>query len=139
MEFCYVGNAVHGLILAMEHAQAAGERFFISDGSKSLIQVVQAVAAAEGVKPRLWHLPPIMAYMIAWLIEGLALIWPWKPFRSPITHKPFFTRKTVFWTTHSVNICSYQKAQHRLGYVPLFPLTEGVAETVRDFRARAWI
>jgi len=139
MEFCFVGNAVQGLILAGEQEKAAGEIFFISEESRRLRDVISAVAKAENVRPFLFVIPVPLAYILALLIEGAAVVLPFKPFRSPITHKPLFTRKTIEWTTHSVNICSAEKAACVLGYKPPFSLEEGLRITVEDFRKREWI
>ena len=137
MEFCYVENAVHGIILAAEHPAAAGELFYLSDErSYSIREVITAVAGGVGVRILFISLPVPIAYALATLWETAAKLIPVPPLIMPASKKPFFSRETVWWTTHNVNIVSTEKITRMLGYKASVPIDEGCRRTAAWLAAR---
>ena len=134
MEFCYVGNAVYGLILAGEKA-VSGEVFFVSDArSYTLEEVVSAIGSELGVRVRFIKVPKAFALALGWGVETLARVFRFPPFVLEGTGRPVFSRRSVLWMAESRSFCSVEKARAVLGYQPPYSLHEGVRETVRWFR-----
>jgi nucleoside-diphosphate-sugar epimerase len=53
-----IGNVCGAIDCALAHPAAGGETFFVSDGDDvSTPELVRAIAAALGVRPRLWRVP----------------------------------------------------------------------------------
>ncbi len=130
MEFCFVEDAVQGLRLCGEQPAAAGELFYISgQRSYTVREMVAHVAASMGVRVWFVHIPVPLAMLIGLTFEYTAKVFPFWPIVSPATRKPFFTRTTVFWTSHSVDIVSTDKIRARLGYAPAFDIAAGCART----------
>lgn len=137
MEFCFVENAVKGIILAATHPAAAGELFYLSDArSYSIREVITAVAAGVGVPITFIELPVPIAYCIALVWEGAAKLFPIQPFIMAASKKPFFSRETVWWTTHNVNMVSTDKIKSKLGYAATIPILEGCRKTASWFAQR---
>jgi len=134
MEFCYVGNAVHGLILATEKAKP-GDVFFVSDEtSYTLEQVIGTIGAELGVKVRFIRMPKAFAWALGWSIEALSKVFAFPPFILEGTGRPVFSRRSVEWMAESRSFCSVEKARATLGYRPPYSLREGTRETIRWFR-----
>ena len=130
MEFCYVDNAVGGIILAGEKKEAANELFYISDErSYSIKEVVSNIAASMNKKIRFIHIPVFAANLVGLCWEIAAKILPFPPVISKFSKKPFFSRETVYWTTKNVNIVSTEKIKNVLGYSPNVNIKEGTRKT----------
>lgn len=130
MEFCYVGNAVHGIRLCGKHPDAAGELFYVSDErSYSIREVALAIAESMRRKVRFLSVPVWAANLLGLSWELLAKIFPFPPIVSPYSGKPFFTRETVSWTTKNVNIVSIDKISTVLGYEAPFGIADGCRAT----------
>lgn len=137
MEFCYIENAVTGILLAATHKAAAGELFYLSDQrSYTIKEVITAVAAGVGVPITFIHIPVPLAYTIALLWEIAAKLFPYKPFIMPASKKPFFSRETVWWTTRDVNTVSTEKIRQQLGYNATISIEEGCKKTAQWFALR---
>lgn len=136
MEFCYVENAVQAIMLAGTSKEAAGELFYVADErSYSIKEIIGAMAAAMNKRVLMIHIPRWIAYIIAWLWELSAKLFPFPPIVSAASKKPFFTRETVWWTTRNVNIVSTEKIRKILGYAPSVSLLRGCDETWRWLKA----
>ena len=136
MEFCYVENAVQAIVLAGTRPEAAGELFYVADErSYSIKEVIGAIAAAMNRRILMIHIPRWVAYIIAWLWELAAKIFPFPPLVSPSSKRPFFTRDTVWWTTRNVNIVSTEKIRKTLGFAPSISLHQGCGETWKWLKA----
>ncbi len=132
MEFCYVGNAVHGIRLCGEHPDAAGELFYVSDErSYSIKEVASRIAESMDRKVRFISLPVWVANLMGLTWELLAKIFPFPPVVSPYSRKAFFTRETVSWTTKNVNIVSIDKISTVLGYETPFGIADGCRQTTK--------
>jgi nucleoside-diphosphate-sugar epimerase len=130
MEFCYVANAIQGILLAGIKKEAVGEIFYISDErSYTIREVVSTIAKVMKKKVFFLTIPKSFAYCVAFLWEAAAKIFPFPPLVSPYSKKPFFSRETVWWTTRNVNIVSTEKIRRLLGYNPKVSIETGCAET----------
>jgi UDP-glucose 4-epimerase len=130
MEFCFVDNAVNGIILAGEKAEAAGELFYISDERPYTIkEVVSNIAASMDKKVTFIHIPIFIANLCGLCWEIAARVLPFPPIVSKYSRKPFFSRETVYWTTRDVNIVSIEKIKNKLGYSPLVNINDGTRRT----------
>lgn len=131
MEFCYVGNIVTAICLALTQPNIKNELFYVSDcRSYSIREVISAIAKAENKKVMMIALPIPVAYSIALLWEIMAKIIPIPPIISKISRKPFFSREAVWWTTRNVNIVSTAKIRGVLGYRPFYSIDDGCKATV---------
>jgi UDP-glucose 4-epimerase len=130
MEFCYVGNAVNALVLACNHKKAVGEVFYVSDErSYTIKEVISHIAEAMKVNVLFIHVPVFLAACGALCFEAVAKLFPFPPMVSRYSHKPFFSRETVKWTTHDYNTVSTEKIRRVLGYTPVITITEGCKRT----------
>jgi len=130
MEFCYVDNAVGGIILAGEKKEAAGKLFYISDErSYSIKEVVSTIAESSGKRVLFIRVPIFAAKFLGLCWEIAAKILPFPPIISKYSKKPFFSRETVFWTTKDVNTVSTEKIKSVLGYSPAVNIKEGTRRT----------
>jgi UDP-glucose 4-epimerase len=63
-----IGNVCSAIDCALAHPAARSETFFVSDGDDvSTPELVRAIAAAFGVRPRLWPMPPSVLLLAATL------------------------------------------------------------------------
>jgi len=129
-EFCYVKNLVHGIYLAGKSRKAIGETYFISEGSYKIREVVEATGKVMGVDLKIICLPKSVGYSIGLIFEVLNKIFPFPPFRVKETSRPYFSRRTVEWTTEALHACDISKAKKELGYKPPFSLKEGLERTI---------
>jgi nucleoside-diphosphate-sugar epimerase len=61
-----ITNLCSAIDCVLEHPAAAGETFFVEDGDDvSTPELVNAIAAAFGVTPRLWRVPPGLLTVVA--------------------------------------------------------------------------
>ncbi len=134
-EFCFVENAVEGMVLAAKSKSSAGEVFFISDETSYKIkEVLKAIAEEMGVNLRIVRLPYALAYAAAISFEGLSRIFKFYPFAVPETGRPAFSRRTIRWTTKDTWICDTSKAKKILGYKAPYSLKEGLKRTIGWYR-----
>jgi nucleoside-diphosphate-sugar epimerase len=130
MEFCHVENAVQAIVLAGTRPEAAGELFFVADErSYSIKEIIGTMATVMNKRMVMLHIPRWFAYIVAWLWESAAKIFPFPPLVSATSKKPFLTRDTVWWTTRNVNIVSTEKIRRVLGFAPAVSLNRGCDET----------
>ncbi len=134
-EFCFVENAVEGMVLAAKSKPASGEVFFISDERPYKIkEVLKAIAEEMQVNLRIIRLPYAFAYAAALGFEGLGRIFKFYPFAVPETGRPTFSRRTISWTTKDKWVCDTSKAKKLLGYKPPYSLKDGLKKTIGWYR-----
>jgi nucleoside-diphosphate-sugar epimerase len=123
----YVTDIVQGLLLALDHPDAPGHAFNITNDAPLTQQEFQRAIADEiGAKPPRLHVPYRALYGTGYAAERL----------SRMTHserQPFLTRLGVklFGTD---NRHSIDKARGQLGYSPQVSLREGVRLTADWYR-----
>lgn len=134
MEFCFVGNLVHGMKLVAERGKA-GEIYFISDERPyTLEEIVKEIGRQMNKNVKIIHVPIFLAYGFGLITETLCWIFRAPPFCVKETGRPAFSRNTVRWTSKSVRICDISKARRELGYDPPFSLSEGIKQTIEWHR-----
>jgi UDP-glucose 4-epimerase len=130
MEFCYVDNAVDGIILAGEKRESAGELFYISDErSYTIKEVVSNIAVSMDKNVVFINLPIFAANFFGLCWEMAARVLPFPPIISKYSRKPFFSKETVYWTTKNVNTVSIEKIKGKLGYSPAVNIKDGTRIT----------
>lgn len=119
MPFVYVTDVVQGLLLALEHPNAVGQAFNITNDSRlTQQQLLMAIARETGGSPPRIHVPYRALYAAGYLAERVAAL-------SPSLRRPPITRLGVsFFGTD--NRYAIGKARRDLGFQPLVDLREGV-------------
>lgn len=119
MPFVYVTDIVQGLLLALEHPNAAGQAFNITNDSPlTQQQLLAAIAREAGGSPPRLHVPYRALYVAGYLAERAAAL-------TPSRRRPPITRLGVaFFGTD--NRYAIGKARRDLGFQPLVDLREGV-------------
>lgn len=134
MEFCYVKNAVHGLMLAAQKGRS-GEIYFISDHrSYALREVIVAIAQGLDVKVRFLRMPVAVALGVGLSVELLSKVFRFYPFIFAGTGRPAFSRRSVRWMSQSTLYCDIDKAKEELGYIAPYSLEEGIRENIHWFQ-----
>jgi 2-alkyl-3-oxoalkanoate reductase len=122
MPFVYVADIVRGLLLALDHDQAVGEAYNITnDQPLTQAQMLQAIAQEIGASPPRLHVPYRALYAAGYLAERLAML-------APSRTRPPITRLGVaFFGTD--NRYAIDKARRELGYSPQVGLRDAVRIT----------
>lgn len=115
--FVYVTDVVRGLILALEHPDAVGEAFNITnDETMTEEEFLVAIAEEVGGTPPRIKVPYAPLYGAAFVAEWIATL---------TRREPLVTRHGVqMFGSH--NPLSIDKARRVLGYRPEVPLREGI-------------
>jgi nucleoside-diphosphate-sugar epimerase len=119
LPFVYVTDVVQGLLLALDHPNAVGQAFNITNDSPLTQQeMLDAIARETGTSPPRVHVPYRALCSAGYLAERLAVV-------SGTEAQPMVTRLGVklFGTD---NRHSIDKARRELGYEPRTSLLEGV-------------
>jgi nucleoside-diphosphate-sugar epimerase len=112
----YVGNLVDAIIAVMEHPQASGQVFMVSDGHDlSVAQFVAMMADTMGRKPRLFPFPINWLHRFFRIMGRGAAI---EKISRPLT-------------------VDASKIRNTLGWRPPFPVHVGINDTVVWFYASA--
>jgi nucleoside-diphosphate-sugar epimerase len=127
LPFVYVTDVVQGLLLALDHPNAAGQAFNITnDRPLTQQQLLEAIARETGSGPPRVHVPYRALYSAGYLAERLATL-------SPSRRRPPITRLGVaFFGTD--NRYAIGKARRDLGFQPLVDLDEGIRLAARWYR-----
>jgi UDP-glucose 4-epimerase len=110
----YVGNLAGCIATCLEHTEAAGNTFLVSDGEAvSTSSLVSRIAAVAGVPDRSWSLPPALLHAVGNLVG-----------------KGTVVRRL----TESLEV-SDKAIRRDLGWQPQYSLIEGLGNTVEWFRS----
>jgi nucleoside-diphosphate-sugar epimerase len=129
LPFVYVTDVVQGLLLALDHPNAVGQAFNITNDSPlTQHEMLAAIACETGSSPPHVHVPYRALYSAGYLAERMAAV-------SGAEAQPMLTRLGVklFGTD---NRHSIDKARRELGYRPQTSLLEGVRLSARWYLAR---
>ena len=130
--FVYVDDVVRGMLLVLEHQQAKGQIYNISDDNwPTQADLLREIAEQLGVRPPRFHIPYRLLYCSAFVAEGFAEL--------TRSQHPLVTRFGVAMYGAD-NRFSSRRARQELGYEPQVPLSEGVKLAVawhRDSPGRA--
>jgi nucleoside-diphosphate-sugar epimerase len=122
----YITDAIRGLELAASAPEAAGEIYFIA-GAKAvtIAELVQTIAAVQGVRPPRLRLPLVAGQAVAYTLQ-LAF--------KPIRRSPPISPRTLDFYTKN-NAYDITKARHDLGFQPLVDLPAGLKLTLAEASA----
>jgi nucleoside-diphosphate-sugar epimerase len=122
MPFVYVTDIVRGLLLALDHDNAVGEAYNITnDQPLTQAQMLRAIADEIGASPPRLHVPYRALYAAGYLAERLAML-------APSRARPPITRLGVaFFGTD--NRYAVGKARRELGYSAQVGLRDAVRIT----------
>lgn len=132
VDFTYVDNVVHGLILAAENlhrnSHISGKAYHITNDEPIPFWtfLTELLVGLNYDRPK-YHIPYLLAYYLAALLTILLMLL--KPF---LTIKPTFTpmRVALAGTFHYY---SCERAKRDLGYKPVICLSEGIKNTIQSF------
>jgi nucleoside-diphosphate-sugar epimerase len=126
MEFVYVDNVIHSLLLAEKNKKAIGEVFNITDGQSYPIKTVLGTIAKElGARPPFIRAPVFIGKIAGRLCELLSAI---------IGVYPPFSSTAADWMSQSRNVYDCSKAKRILGYRPKVSLQDGVRKSINWYR-----
>jgi nucleoside-diphosphate-sugar epimerase len=124
-QLIYVDDLVDGLLLAAEHPSATSETFVLA-GTERLTtnEMVLAIAAAVGGKPRKWRSPLWPFMLLATLMEYTL---------RPLGIQPPLHRRRMDFFTKSFQI-STSKAERAIGFKAKTSFAEGTRRTAQWYR-----
>jgi nucleoside-diphosphate-sugar epimerase len=127
MPFVYVTDVVRGLLLALDHNDAVGQAYNITnDHPLTQNQLLRVIAHDIGASPPRLRIPYRALYAAGYLAERLAMV-------TPSRSRPPITRLGVaFFGTD--NRYAIGKARRELGYSPQVDLRDGVRITATWYR-----
>ncbi len=124
MSFVYTENLNHGILLALTKKEAINNTYIISDKRPyEMNEFINTIATQLKVRKPL-HIPRLIAYIMAIILELIALI---------SKKEPLLSRERINNLTSSFGF-SIKKAQQELGYEPQFDLEQGIAKTIAWYR-----
>lgn len=131
LNFCYVGDLVNAVILAMEQQTASGSIYFVAeDRAYSWSEFRRALLTSGSVKARIIKIPYSAAYLI-----GLA-----SEVGSLFTSSPALTnRQKVCEASQTYWTCDLAKTEKELGFKAAYPLQQGLDITWRWYRDNDWL
>lgn len=124
VSFVYAENLTQGILLSLNNSKAINNTYIISDKRPyEMNEFINTIAYQLNVKKPL-HIPKLIAYMIAVVLEMIALV---------NKKEPLLSRERISNLTSSFGF-SIKKAQQELGYNPKIDLEEGIAKTIVWYR-----
>jgi nucleoside-diphosphate-sugar epimerase len=116
----HVDNTVEGLVLAAERGQP-GEAYFVTDDDPVVFrEFVSEMLRTQGVEPPTRSVPRVVAGALA---TGGEVAWR----ALPLPGRPPLTR-FAYWVSSQECTIRIDKARRDLGYEPVKPRAEGLAE-----------
>jgi dihydroflavonol-4-reductase len=126
----YVEDVAEGLRLCGESAQAAGRTYIIGGPeTPTLVEIVDEIAAAEGVRAPQLHVPVWPVWITGAVCEAIC-----RPFG---VEPPLYRRRVDFFTKSRAFDIS--RARRELHFAPAVNLKEGVRRSVAWYREHGWL
>jgi dihydroflavonol-4-reductase len=126
----YVEDVAEGLRLCGESAQAAGRTYIIGGPeTPTLMEIVDEIAAAEGVRAPQLHVPVWPVWITGAVCEAIC-----RPFG---VEPPLYRRRVDFFTKSRAFDIS--RARRELRFAPTVNLKEGVRRSVAWYREHGWL
>ena len=126
----YIDDLIEGFRLCSTAPSAAGRTYILAGGEvTTLNELTQLVAEEARVPPPRLHLPVWPFRAAGALCEAIC---------APLGVEPPIYRRRVDFFTKS-RAFDISRARAELGYAPAIGLREGVARTLRWYRANGWI
>jgi nucleoside-diphosphate-sugar epimerase len=113
-----IDNLVQAIELALTAGKPGEAYFILDDGTRSLREIISALAAAAGVSLGDKSIPGWLAALLGWLCEGL-----WRTFS--LKGEPPLTRHAAMVMRRECTL-SGNKARTELGYVPAVSVEQGL-------------
>jgi nucleoside-diphosphate-sugar epimerase len=131
INFCYVGDLVNAICLAMERRTVSGSIYFVAEARPySWTEFRKALLSAGDVKARTIKIPYTVAYLIGLVSEVGSLF----------TSKPALTnRQKVREASQKHWVCDLAKIEKELGFKAAYPLQQGLDITWRWYRDNNWL
>jgi len=131
LQFCYVGDVVDALSLAVQKQTQSGSIYCTAEEQPySWSEFRQALLSTGGVKARTVKVP----YSVAWLI-GLS-----SEAGSLFASRPAITnRQKVLEASQAYWLCDVNKTETELGFKATYPLPRGLDITWRWYRENKWL
>jgi nucleoside-diphosphate-sugar epimerase len=129
MNTVFVRNLVDAIFLALDKPEAVGQVYNLTDGERvSKRRFIETLADGMGVPRPPWLTVPLwLARVLAGVLEGWAR-------RRNHPRPPILTQARLKFLGLNLDF-SIDKARRELGYRPAVSFEEGMAETVRWYRA----
>jgi dihydroflavonol-4-reductase len=126
----YIDDLVEGFRLCGEHPSAANRTYILAGGEvTTLNDLVAMIADVAGVKPPAVHLPVWPFWIAGALCEAVC---------APLGLEPPLYRRRVDFFTKS-RAFDISRAQRDIGYAPQVTLRDGIARTLKWYRAHGWL
>lgn len=126
----YIDDLIEGFRLCGTVPSAAGRTYILAGGEVTTLNELTGIIADEAkVPPPRLHLPVWPFRAAGALCEAIC---------APLGIEPPIYRRRVDFFTKS-RAFDISRARAELGYVPSIGLREGIARTLRWYRAEAWI
>ena len=130
----HAADLARALVLAAQCArrsEGVARRYHLSDGTiPTWASVNAAIAAAVDRPVRTVRIPRLIALAVAEMNTLMARVGQFKPL---LTRDRIAELAATDWS------CDITRARHELGFAPSIPLTEGMRETARWYRAQGWL
>ena len=121
----YDKDVARAAVVAMEHPDAAGRIYNVSDGGfHTLNEIIAAICAGLGRRPPRFSLPIAPVRFVAGMMEDGARLFGRG---SPVN------RTTIDKYTEDIAV-SGERIQKELGFVPEYDLETGWEETIREMQ-----
>ena len=121
----YDRDVARAAVLAVEHPDAAGSIYNVSDGGfHTLSEIISTMCAALGRRPPRFSVPVAPGRFVAGVLENAA-----KLFGRCST----VTRATIDKYTEDIAVNS-ERIQKELGFIPQYDLETGWRETIQEMR-----
>jgi nucleoside-diphosphate-sugar epimerase len=132
LQFAHVEDVVQGFVLALERPEVStGRAYFITDSrAYSYEEIYGILAVIFGKPPPKWHVPILIAKMIAAPVQA---------FNWLRGKKDFVWRVDSMNTFKADRYYSIELAQKELGYQPKHSLPEGLKETAGWYRTNGYV
>lgn len=115
----YIDNLVDAIVLALDKGRPGEAYFILDEGTRSLHEMVSAMAGVAGVRLPEKSMPYWLAASIAWLCEAA-----WRTFR--LRGEPPLTRHAAMVMARECTLRG-DKAKQELGYAPRVSVAQGLA------------
>lgn len=104
--YVYVDDVVNGLVLVMQKGKS-GQSYLLGGDNLTYIQFYHKLSEATGIKRKMWRVPLLFQYAIAYYFLMKAKLFGFKPLITP----KWISKGTYHWEVSSA------KAEKELGYV----------------------
>ncbi len=131
LNFCYVGDLVNAISLAVEQQTRSGSIYFAAEERPySWSEFRRALLSSGKVKARAIKIPYTAAYLIGLASEAMGLF----------TSRPALTnRQKMREASQTYWICDLAKIEKEMGFKAAYPLEHGLDITWRWYRDNKWL